>query len=172
MSSLGRYVRQMLLVEIGEEGQKRLETAVIAPFILFSVFYAILVLQSPYRTVSDNPLIVPTYFLSDALIVTTVILPYVITWLYGLLAVLNIWLFGQGVKGKLYRDALRPFIIGFTIVILLSVFLQVIKLFSGFFSTLGLGTLLVIVYVLVAVIAAGNLLIADGAKRLKEFEAV
>jgi len=30
VSSLGRYVRQMLLVEIGEEGQKRLETAVAA----------------------------------------------------------------------------------------------------------------------------------------------
>lgn len=156
----------------GKPEKKGAHVGLVIGFVVFALLYTWFVFQNRYRTVSDNPLIQPVYYLSDSLIATTIIVPYVVAWLLGSLAASNILSYSHHAPGSIYRLFLKRFAIGSVLVISLSAFLQVISQFSEFWATLGLGSILILIYVILLVLLVGYGLIASGARRLARIEEV
>lgn len=54
--------------------------------LILAVLYTALVFTNPSRQVSLDPVLQPTYYISDPLIVATIIIPSAISWFYGIRA--------------------------------------------------------------------------------------
>jgi hypothetical protein len=112
------------------------------------------------------------YYMPDWLVVTTLIIPYLYVWYRGSMAAYCLYFFQTNVKGSLYKKALQQISGGIAVVILTSIAIQVLTVFSARLNRLDLKPILVILYLLIVVYAIGYILIARGAKKLKTFEEV
>jgi hypothetical protein len=90
----------------------------------------------------------------------------------GLLAAYEIYVFSKHTKGLLYKRALNSLAAGITIAIMTSIVLQYIASDTTHIRKITFNALLLGVYLLLTVYAAGFGLIALGAKRLKKIEEV
>lgn len=116
----------------------------------------------------QNPYYLPVYPL-----IFTIIVPYVFTWMIGILSVYELNMYAAKVRGLLYKHALQSLANGLSIVIVLSVAIQFISASTVASSNnSSLGTILLIDYVLLGTMAFGYVLVAIGAKRLKRIEEV
>jgi hypothetical protein len=115
---------------------------------------------------------VPSFSTGRTMALWTIAFPSVITWLVGVLAVAHIYEYANHVPGNIYRKALRNLVRGIALSLGLSVLLQFLALNLGFFNRLGLGPVLVIVYLLLAFYALGFVFIARGARALMRIEEV
>lgn len=115
----------------------------------------------------NNPYYLPVYPL-----IFTIIIPYVFTWIIGILSVYELNMYAAKVRGLLYKHALQFLANGLSIVILLSVAIQFITAAMVAGPNSPLGTILLIDYVLLGAMAFGFILVAVGAKRLKRIEEV
>lgn len=140
--------------------------------VILSIIYFLLVFLNDYRGVSDDPLIKPTYYLPDVLIVLTIILPYIVMWTLGIVAIFEIYIFSKHVPGIIYRKAFGSVAYGLGSIIGLSIFLQFISQSGAYFGYAGLGAILLIVYLLLIAIAISYLFIAKGAKALAAIEEI
>ena len=138
--------------------------------IILSIPYVYLVLQNPIRSISSDPNLHSTYNLPDVLIFPTIVLPYIICWLLGLLALLNMSIFGKETKGIFYKNALKKFYYGFWIIIVLAIALQYLTQFSLFFSNAALSIILFIIYIILLVDIVGFIFMATGAINLSKIE--
>ena len=138
--------------------------------ILLSIPYIYLVLQNPLRSQSVSPGLTSTYNLPDVLIFSTIVLPYIISWLLGLLALTNMTVFGKETKGIFYKNALKIFYNGFWIIIILAIALQYLTQFSLFFSNATLSIILFIIYLILLADIVGFISMALGANRLSKIE--
>ena len=137
------------------------------PVALFSVFYLFMIFANPTRQTSLDPSVQPTYFLSDSMIVGTIILPVIATWFFGLLLVLNLEHYSHYSK-TINRPGLVSFYNGVIIIVAITILTQVLaSLGNSRFANLNLGALLAIVYVFLGLLAFGYGLIARGAKKLQ-----
>ncbi len=139
--------------------------------ILFGIFAAALAwlfAVSPVDT--DRP--IPIYGLPHDVNLFTMILPHTLAWFIGLLASINILNYTRHVKGLIYRQALRRLVWGILSVILFAAVLQLLTILSKIFSSLSLGPLLLIVYVLIVLYGMGFILVHLGAKKLTRIEVV
>jgi hypothetical protein len=134
--------------------------------------YVRLILGNQYRTVSNVPTIRPSYGVSDTLIFLTIVPQYLIGWLAGLVALLNLVLFQRKVTGIIYRQFFGDFAFGFSMIIGMSIFLQFFNQASAYLNRISLNNILIIVYVILAVIVVGYLFMAKGAKKLLKLETV
>ncbi len=139
---------------------------------LLSLAYVWSVFHNPTRTVSTDALIRPTYYLPDALIVLTIILPYILIWVWGSLAIINIRLFANVVSGQIYRQAFRIIAWGLTVITALTIGVQFLPQAGRYFARAELGIILLVVYLLLIIIAVGYILVARGASRLTAIEKV
>jgi hypothetical protein len=130
------------------------------------------VFNNPYRTTSDSSLIRPTYYLPDWLIVSTIILPYAVTWVMGSLAILNLLSYVRKVRGIIYRQTFSSLAYGLVVTISLLIVLQFLSQANAALGSAALKIILAIVYALLLAIAVGYLLIARGAKKLTAIEEV
>jgi hypothetical protein len=137
-----------------------------------SILYVFLVFSNDYRGFSADSLIRPTYYLPDILIALTIILPYIVTWVLGLMAIYNIYFFSKHVSGVVYRKAFSWVAYGLGSITGLSIFLQFLSQSSAYFGRAGLSIILLIVYLLLIAIAIGYLCIAKGAKALTTIEEI
>jgi len=151
---------------------KKAMFATYLPSIVISGTYIYLLFQNSYRTMSDNPDINPTYYLSDFMIVFTIVLPYIVSWLLAFSALFNLSLFYQNISGTVYKKSLKYFTLGLSAVVTLTVFLQVVSQIGSTLVSGGLGVILIFIYFILALIAAGYFLVARGAKELKKIEEV
>lgn len=139
--------------------------------VLTGAVYAILTLVDKMDTsTSTNPSL--HQYVPGWLIVATVIVPYVLMWAWGLVASLRLRAYHRAVEGAIYKPALSRLQQGVLVVILTSIGLQLFTVTMTNLESLSLGPLLIIVYILLAVISAGYILIALGAKRLRKIEEV
>lgn len=139
---------------------------VLIPVTLFTIFYVALIFTNPARRDSSDPSVLATYFISDKLIVLTIILPVVLTWVEGLLLALNIEQFSNHAPLKL-KSALVNFYNGLLIIVGAAILSQALSsLGNARFSKLNLGLILFMIYFLLLIIAVGYGLIARGAKKL------
>ncbi len=148
----------------------QLGAVVILIFIIIVYSYA--VFNNPYRTISTDAAIRPTYYLSDTLILLTVMLPYIVAWFLGIVAMINFRTFSKNAPGLIYRKAFSFVSVGIVFIVGISIITQLITQFNAFFVGLPVSTLLAIVYVLIALILAGYVFVARGAKELLKIETV
>jgi hypothetical protein len=142
-------------------------TTVLLPVALFSVFYLFMIFTNPIRQISSDPTVPATYFLSDGMIVSTIVLPVIVTWLLGLLLVVNLEHYSHFSK-TINRPALVSFYNGIIIIVAITILSQVLSsLGSNRFSHLSLGVLLILVYALLGLVTFGFGLIAHGARKLQ-----
>ncbi|HYF04726.1 MAG TPA: hypothetical protein VEA59_00995 [Patescibacteria group bacterium] len=151
---------------------KKWKPIVVSGMIVLTTFYVRLLFLNPYRTTSADPRILPTYFLPDWLIVLTILLPYIAIWLYGFLGVANILDYSKNVSGNIYRKAFNRIAVGFGIITLLLITLQLLSQVGAFQGRATITVVLILVYIILLIIAFQYLFIAKGAKLLTDIEKV
>ncbi len=116
---------------------------------------------------TNNPYSLPLW-----LLLLSVIIPYLYTWIVGLLAAYEIMLFSKLSRGVLYRHALQQVASGLGIVIASSVALQYLSVAVPRGEHLSLNSSLAATYAIRLGAAAGYILIARGALRMRKIEEV
>ena len=155
------------------QGKKRMMSVLLSlGVIAFSVAYMVLVFSNPYRNTSPSKDIISPYSLPDSLILFSIVIPYLIAWSFGVFSMKNILLFRTYVAGIVYRQALRNFVLGISLIIALTLVLQLIIQFTTFWSAATLNAILVFIYVIYFVVLVGYLLVASGAKSLSKMEEI
>lgn len=159
------------MVNAGKKVNKQ-RPYVIFSLVLISLPYIYFVFQNSVRSFSSSPDIISTYNLPDILIFPTIVLPYIISWWFGIMSVVNMSAFKEETKGVIYKSVLDKFYKGFLTVILLFISLQYFTQFSAFFTNAGLSLILVIIYVILLIDAVGFIFVARGTKSLNKLEIV
>jgi hypothetical protein len=113
-----------------------------------------------------------THLMPQFVSLATLVVPYLFTWCLGLLSAYELHLYARGVAGSLYRRTWNTLATGLASIIILQIIVQFFSNVTAQASNLKLARLLIIVYVLLALLAAGYLLVALGAKRLQKIEEV
>ena len=138
----------------------------IAVCIVISVMYCAVTLNA-VEDLNPNPYRLPLW-----LILLTIIIPYLYSWMMGLFAVFEISQYRRVVRGVIYKDGLRLIATGTTCAIIASVALQYLTSSSPYLRLINLNSRLVISYVILITFAIGFILIAIGASKLKKIEEV
>ncbi|MCA9334504.1 hypothetical protein KC963_05630 [Candidatus Saccharibacteria bacterium] len=134
-------------------------------FLSLVTFYSYFVLSHALRGPSP-------YHLSTGLLLTTVMIPYVYAWFVGLLAALDIRAVGRHTPGILYQRGLHRLAMGLFIVITSTILLQCLNSIHAGHDNLVFGGVLLTRYLLYASVAAGFVLLGNGAKQLSQIEKV
>ncbi|HET8709476.1 MAG TPA: hypothetical protein VFL85_04315 [Candidatus Saccharimonadales bacterium] len=135
-----------------------------AVYILLSIFYTFLVSFNYYRY--HNPYHVPLIVL-----ILTFVGPYLYLWFLGLMSAYDFKFYSINVKGVLYKRALNLFASGIALMIAGSIISQFINGSYGARQS-SIGTVLLLNYAFLVVIAAGLVMMAAGANKLKRIEEV
>lgn len=141
-----------------------------ALYFIFGVIFAHAAVTNPQRSAPATALTHGLYYLPDWLILTTVVVPLIASWYIGMLAVSNIEHYRRRVNGVIYRSQLKFVALGISVIIIVSVGVQILTLFSKNTSEYSLSALLLLIFALLAVIASGFIMVAVGAKRLIQLE--
>ncbi len=111
-------------------------------------------------------------FLPDWGLLLTVIIPRLVMWFFGLQAVWNIYLYAKYVHGKIYKQTFRSLAVGLGLV-------SVSLILAGYISTIrttiegySLEGLLAVIYLFLAIMSVGYVIIAVGAQKLRRIEDV
>lgn len=142
----------------------------ILPYIALAALYVFLVLNDAARQTPTTSVNIASYYLPDWLIVTTIIIPRLIIWFWGLHAIYNVATYQLKVKGSIYKEALNDTAKGLSWVIVAAIVLRCFQSLSVQLSELTLGFILLIVYALLVLMSIGYILISRGAKNLKRIE--
>lgn len=138
----------------------------------FTAIYAYLVFQNPNRTNASSDLIQPTFALPDILIVFTIILPYLLTWLMAAMAVVNFSFYAKNVSGIIFKQVFRDLARGFAFITGLAISLQIIGQFSEFWASTGLGSILLIIALIFFALVFAYLQFGLAARKLDKIETV
>jgi hypothetical protein len=130
--------------------------------VLFGVFYVLLIFTNETRQVSTDPLTTPSYYISDALITGTIILPVLLGWLCSFLAVLRLSKFFHS---SMQRSATSNIVNGLFFIIFSSIVLQaLLSLGSSRWVSIGIVSFLGIIYLFFLLLLIGYALILRGAR--------
>lgn len=139
-------------------------------YISFSALYVLFSLYDVSRRAPMGSVETASYYQPDWLIVSTILIPRLLMWFLGILAVQNILLYRQKIKGKLYKSALNNLALGIGWVVLSTIVLRSFQSLGTQLSDSGLGIMLLIIYLLLILISVGFVLISKGAKSLQKLE--
>lgn len=139
-------------------------------FILAGVLFIYLSLESPTGETIGSASNNAVYNLPVWLVVSTVIIPYLLTWAIGLRAAYLMNVYRKSVKGKIYRSFFGYLSVGLTVIVISSILIQYFTALSLSLMKLPLPSILAVVYFLLIILGVGYLLIARGANRLKSIE--
>lgn len=133
-------------------------------FLLLSVVFSHLAIENQYRY---HP-----YHLSLWVLVATIIVPYLYAWTVGLMSAYGLNIFARTAPGTVYRQAIKRFAIGISVVIFASIAIQFVNATFGQRLSKSIGILLLVDYILLIIAAVGLGLMASGTKKLKLIEEV
>jgi hypothetical protein len=136
--------------------------------ILLSSLFTWLILSRSVGTAEN----VSSYYLPNWLIITTLAVPYLLAWYYGILAFYYLSSYHKNVKGVLYKQAFSGIASGIAVIVFTSVLVQMLVTLGGQLSRLNLTPILALVYLLIILYAVGYGLVARGARKLKQIEEV
>ncbi len=134
--------------------------------------YVWAIFHNDSRYISQNPLAAATYYLPDWLIVLTMLIPYLITWTIGCLALIYLRGFARSVEGTVYRKAFGSVMYGIMVIVLLSMGLQLLVQGATALGNASLKVILLLVYLIILILGFGYLLLAKGARELTAIEEV
>jgi hypothetical protein len=112
------------------------------------------------------------YYTPTPILILTLLVPYLIAWYLGVLAIYLLRFYTQNIGGKLYSQAFRLLSYGLGMVIAGSIFVQLLSVYSGQLQNLSTASLIFLIYIFFAVISAGYIPIAMGAKKLSVIEKI
>lgn len=112
------------------------------------------------------------YHLNDKTLVLTILIPYLVTWYWGLRAAYLIFNYARLAPGVIYRNIFTRLAAGIVIAVLAVIVSSLIAALSQGYTTGTLSSLLVAIYLLVSGIALGYVLIASAARHLQKIEEV
>lgn len=139
----------------------------------FAYLWLELIFSNPSRVTPGTASKFASYYINDSLLVLTIVIPSLITWLIGLRTILKLWIYRNLVKGTIYKRALSSFVYGLTGVIIGSIIIQaLLSLGAQRILVLGLSGVLQVIYVFVLIQIIGFLLVARGAQKLTKIEEV
>lgn len=144
----------------------------LAVYLAAAVLYCYITLTSPIRQVPGGISQRATYYLPDWLIVTTIIVPHLISWYLGLRAASYVSYYKDHISGRIYKPFLSYLVAGIHWVIFSLVSLQIFAGLSNSIATWNLRPLLILIYILLVFISVGYVYIALGASKLKRIEEV
>jgi uncharacterized membrane protein YobD (UPF0266 family) len=156
---------RMLVRTIRGKKTRKLDLRWHAPwFLLLCVGFSHLTIENQYRSHS--------YHLSIWLLVVTYIVPYLYTWMLGLLTAYDLRVYATGVNGLVYKQAVRQFANGIAVVMLGSITIQFVTVTIAQRFSDSLGAVLLFDYGLLIFVAIGLILMALGTKKLKLIEGI
>lgn len=135
--------------------------------LVFSSTFTWLIVASPFSHSTKS-----IYNLPDWIVVFTVIIPYLITWYMGAVAVRNLTRYRRDVKGIIYKQSLTRLTRGIGLIVSLSIGIQLLATLIEGVDSNDVRLIVVIVYVLLMFYALSFGLVASGARRLKKLEEV
>lgn len=141
-------------------------------YIAFAALYVLFTLSDTSRRDPVGTVEAASYYQPDWLIVSTILIPRLIMWFLGILAVQNILLYRQKIKGKIYKSALNSLALGIGWVVLSTIVLRCYQSLGSQLDHTGLGLMVVIIYILLILISIGYILISKGAKNLQKLEEI
>ena len=112
------------------------------------------------------------YHLPVWLILLTIIIPYLYAWIMGLVAAFQIAAYRRSVSGLLYQRALSMLASGAMMAIVAAIIYQYVSGSSAYLRRIHLNGSLLLLYLILLVYAAGFVLMARGAQRLRRIEEV
>lgn len=112
------------------------------------------------------------YHMPVALVLLTLVIPYVFSWYLGLLAVYDLHRYSQTVKGVIYRKSWNTLALGIGWIVVFAIILQYLTAVSAKLGDISLGWILTLIYGILIVLAFGYVFIARGAKQLTKIEEV
>jgi hypothetical protein len=128
-------------------------------------FFTFRHLDLQHLSSNNNPYYIPVW-----LLIFTIIVPYLYTWLLGILSAYQFALFSKQVKGIIYRRALQFVSGGVAIVILDSIGIQYLHTVIPRSGHLALNIILLASYFIYFCIVLGFILISLGVNKLKKIE--
>ncbi|HSW85813.1 MAG TPA: hypothetical protein VLF79_04395 [Candidatus Saccharimonadales bacterium] len=141
--------------------------------VLFTLLFSIAVFSNPTRQTSLQSGQFATYYLTDLLILLTIIAPLAITWFLGLQAALNTEQYVHSLSHPMWRLAIVRFFHGLLAVLSSAIILQGITMLgSQQLQNINLVLILVIVYLFIIIQAIGYLFIKASAKQLRKLAEV
>jgi hypothetical protein len=148
------------------------QSVVVVLLATLAVVYSWAVLSNPFRTVSTDPLVRATYYVPDAMIIFTIVIPYVLVWIMGVSAIMNITAYSKRVQGLIYKKIFSSVAHGLTFTVAMLVGLQFLSQANAALGHAAISVIMMIIYVLLFAIATGYFLIARGARKLAFIEEV
>lgn len=139
---------------------------------LFPIFLIIIGVLYGYLVANSNGRTSEAYHLPSGWVLATLVIPYIYTWFLGLVAAYNLHLYSGTIKGIVFRRGWDLLAYGLGSVILISVLIQYLTTVTNQFQSLSLNWILLVVYILLILLAAGYVLLALGAKKLIRIEEV
>lgn len=136
------------------------------------IVYVYAVFTNEYRLAAEDPKIVPTYYLSDPLILILITIPTAISWIVGVMAAINLAAYKLAATGLIYKKALKNLYVGVLSLIIFSVALQYVRQLVSSLLNLRLSQVLLLVYVILIVYVVAYSFIVSGAKKLLKIEQV
>ncbi len=142
------------------------------PLFFVGLGYLAFIFTNDYRSFSAEPLIRPTYALPDILILFTIGLPNILSWFFGFAGLYLIVQFSHRTPGVIYKKLLRSFVVGISLILILTIVLQFLTQLSNMWVLVGIKPLLMIVTGLFVIILIGFYLIARSARNLEKIESI
>jgi hypothetical protein len=115
---------------------------------------------------------IPNFSLGGTLPFYSIAVPSIVTWILGIISIIHISNYARRVRGKIYRWALRDLAYGLATVIGFSTAIQILNISSNALTHWQIGPVLLLIYVLLVIYAAGFVLIDRGARKLILIEVV
>jgi hypothetical protein len=143
---------------------------VILAMILISAIYISVLFNYQYRNSTPDPLKFSSYYMSDVVLLLTIVIPTIIGWALGLKAARNMIIYRREIKGNIYQGALFRTALGVAIVVCTAVIFQLLSGLAAYLSKAGLQAILLIVYALILLYSIGFVVIASGTKKLCAIE--
>lgn len=145
-------------------------------YVAAGVVYTYFALTDPIKNLAATTTSQGTFYLPNLLIIATLIIPYLVVWYIGLQGAALLAFYQQNTRGIIYKKAVSKLGLGVRIIIAVSIFLQLVTLLADRYNeqlqSSSLSFVLLVIYLLLAIIAAGFVVIAQGAKKLKMIEEV
>jgi hypothetical protein len=111
-----------------------------------------------------------TYHLSPQLVMLTLAIPYMYIWFLGLQACAELQEYSRHLTGIVYRKGWNLLISGLVAIVFVSIILQYLVTSSSWLLSLGLGSLLLLLYALLLLLGGAYIVVALGANKLTRIE--
>lgn len=161
-----------LVHSINSEVKQNHVVATILLLILFSIPYVTAIYLDPSRGFGRIVGYKSIFVMPDWAIIFAVIVPYVTAWAFSLFAIVYLYTYSKNVKGIFYRKSMKHIALGFFIVLISTIIVQLLNTASMVLESWGLSSVLLLLYILLVIIGLGFIYIARGAKGLAKIEDV